>query len=181
MIALPDLKAALKLDPADTSEDAYIGGLESAAVAHVQRATGRRFGATQAAAEFVVEGSGSSTLYLPEYATAVTAVTERHYLGDTGTVILTGASDGWALRVGPGQTHGARLLRKGGAVWHRDHEYAVTASVGYAAGQEPADIRQAVTMLVTHWFETRNPVGTVGQEVAYTLRDLLAPWKRWTV
>lgn len=175
MITLADLKLAQRIDVSDTSQDAHITKLEAAAVAFVQRYTGRYFGPPVADAEMVLTGSGSAEMLLADYASAVTAVGNRPYPGGEIAEIGTDATNGWSLRLAPGETSSLRLIRHGGSVWDGPVEFVVTATIGYAAGAEPADVRQAVGMLVAHWFELRIPValGTVAPEVALTVKDLL--------
>lgn len=180
MISLADLKLALRVDTSDTSQDAYIPKLEVAAVAFVQRYTGRYFGPPVVDAEMVLRGSGTGELFLSDYMSAVAGVGSRAYPGDDAVEIDADAADGWSLRTDLGSTHGLRLARSGGGGWERCLEYVVTGTIGYAAGAEPADVRQAVGMLVAHWFELRIPValGTVAPEVALTVRAMLDPYRR---
>lgn len=182
MIELADLKSQLKnpLPDSDTSDDALLEQYEAAAVDHVQRITGRYYGPKISTAELIGIGEGTSILRLSEFVSAVSAVTERLYQGDAGTSILTGASDGWTLRIRPGLSHSAMLIRKGGSVWRSDYEYVVTGAIGYDPGEEPPAVRQAVTMLAAHWYVTRTPVatGTISTEIDHTVRDLLRPLTR---
>jgi uncharacterized phiE125 gp8 family phage protein len=187
MISVADLKTALRID---TLEDLYeeeaqaarLEDLEAAAVAAVERWTGRYFGPPeQSPTPAAYPGSGSAVLWLPDFASEVTTVSSRAYQGGEDTEILTDADDGWALRLQPGRTYGNQLVRSGGGAWDAGLEYVVTAAFGYDPGAEPPDIRQAVTMLVAHWWEQGVPTvpGNLA-EVPFTVRDLLAPWKRWT-
>lgn len=176
MIDLPDLKAALNI-PADMADhDDYLQELEEVAVAYVGRVTGRYLGAVDDEAEFVVPGDGIVSLFLPQRVSEVTAVSERPYPGGVETVIATDDADGWELRLASGETHGARLVRKGGYIWHRGYEYVVTATIGYNAGTEPAEDRGDVVALVAFWFEERLPAvtGTVAQKVPLHVAERLA-------
>jgi hypothetical protein len=182
MIDLATLKLAIRAaDPDATIEDELLQQYDAAAVAYVSMATDHYFGPPDAEAEFVVEGDGTSVLWLPELVSAVTAVTERAYLGDTAALaILTGDDDGWALRLSAGRTHGKQLIRKGGTVWARGREYVVVGAMGYAAGEEPADIRQVVLELVGKMYQFRTPIvtGTIVAELPHGARDTLARWRR---
>lgn len=66
---------------------------------------------------------------------------------------------------------GARL---GGAI------IDFTAGYGSAASDVPAPLRQALKLLVAHWYEVREPVyvGTMAARVPDTVSDLLAPFAR---
>ncbi len=59
-------------------------------------------------------------------------------------------------------------------------EIAFTAGYGDEPTDVPAPIRQALTLLVAHWFERREPVvlGVGAQEVPTTVAGLLLPYRR---
>jgi hypothetical protein len=185
VIPVSDLKTALRIDTledayAEEAQVAYLEDLEAAAVAWIERRTGRYFGPPLEDAEYVLPGSAAGTLRLPERAAEITSVASRSYLGGEETVIGEDDDDGWLLRLRAGGSHGTEILRRGGVFWDSALEYVVTATVGYEPSEEPPDIRQAVTYLVSHWWEHRVPVavGTVAPEIEFTLRDLLGPWIR---
>ena len=59
-------------------------------------------------------------------------------------------------------------------------EVDFTAGYGTSAAEIPQPLRQAIRMLVTHWFEHRSAV-TLGDAAAATpagYRELLAPYRR---
>jgi hypothetical protein len=166
MVELSDLKAALKIEPDQTAEDDYIVQLEAAAVAHVQTITGLFVGVTAAATVWAT-GNGLRDLWLPTTFSGVTTVLERTHPGAASVAVTD-----YVVRPG-------HLRRTGsGGYWPWDYEYEVTGNRGYAVGAEPADIRLAVTRLVTRWFEIRMPV-VVGQSVSEVpggVMELLAPY-----
>lgn len=171
MIELADLKAHLGTDQVkhDPDRDTVLPKFEAAAVDFVQRETGRYFGASSSFTEYL-EGEDDRELWLNEPADSITSVHERCDIGDTWEEILEGDSDGWELR-------DARLLRKGGCVWQRGYEYRVIYSFGYAAGSEPAEIRQLVTDLVALRWRQRGIEGhTSGKlgDYGFTVSDLEA-------
>lgn len=174
MIDLPDLKDAANIPEGMDDHNDYLLDLEEAAVAHVQRKWGWYVG-EPVESTLVVVGDGGGVLWLPEKVSAVTGVVSQPYEGGDQTTIAEGDDDGWALRLPPGETHGSRLVRKGGHGWTWGTEYVVTASIGYDAGMEPPNVRQAVRLLAVHWFENRIPValGTVAPDIAHTLSALL--------
>lgn len=169
MIGLAELKLAIRhaLDPDDDTEDAYLEQLEAAAVEAAQRWTGRDFGDASERTEYL-PGAGTGELWLAEEPTGPVVVTEAAYAGGGATAV-----EDFVLR-------GRRLVRTSGGVWWIGCEYAATYTAGYAAGEEPADIRLAVCQLVGHWYENREPVmaGASVAEIPLTVRDLLAPWRR---
>jgi uncharacterized phiE125 gp8 family phage protein len=60
------------------------------------------------------------------------------------------------------------------------YEVFFTAGYGDEPEDVPAPIRQALLMLVAHWFERREPVvlGAAPQEVPATVAGLLLPYRR---
>lgn len=177
MISSDLLKLALK--PATNAEMEYILALEAAAVAYIERQTGRYYGPERAHTE-VVTGTGGTRLFLEGpvlsdvYDVAqITSVNEALYPGSEQTEIVGNEDDGFVVRTDV-------LYRKGGGIWLRGYEYEVVYQQGYAEGQEPADIRQAVVQLVTHWFTIRLPValGTVAPEVPHNVSAIIAANRR---
>jgi uncharacterized phiE125 gp8 family phage protein len=58
-------------------------------------------------------------------------------------------------------------------------EIAMQAGFGDAAADVPAPIRQAVLLLVAHWYENREPVeiGAADMQIPVMVSTLLAPWR----
>jgi hypothetical protein len=187
MISVADLRTALKLEPledayAEEEEAAYLEDLEAAAVAFVERYTGRYYGTEEEEAEFVVGGSASGTLYLPERMSAVATVSSRSYLGGAETEIGEEDADGWLLKVPNGATHGFQLLRRGGQWWDSALEYVVTGTIGYAAGSEPPDIRKAVIKIVGRWNEQRVQLGDApSAEIPADVKEILNLHRRLVI
>ncbi len=78
-----------------------------------------------------------------------------------------------------------RLIRNAGAVWPTPGlsangiEIAVTAGYGDTPDQVPAPIRQAMLMLVAHWYEQREPVAfDRPDELPHGVADLLKPYRQ---
>jgi hypothetical protein len=187
MISVADLRTALKLEPledayAEEEEVAYLEDLEAAAVAFVERYTGRYYGPEVDDEELVVGGTASGVLYLPERMSTVTAVAGRSYLGGTETEIGEDDDDGWMLKVGPGATHGFQLMRRGGSWWDGSLEYVVTGTIGYAAGDEPPDIRKAVIKIVGRWNEQRVQLGDApSAEIPADVKEILNLHRRLVI
>jgi uncharacterized phiE125 gp8 family phage protein len=59
-------------------------------------------------------------------------------------------------------------------------EIAFSAGYGDGADNVPAPLRQAIMLLVAHWFERPEPVvlGATAQEVPATVAGLLLPYRR---
>src|SRR5690606_2147840 len=58
-------------------------------------------------------------------------------------------------------------------------EVAFTAGYGETLSDVPAAAKQAVLLLAGNWFANREPVGSVGGEIAFTYRSLVNSL-RWT-
>jgi uncharacterized phiE125 gp8 family phage protein len=79
-----------------------------------------------------------------------------------------------------------RLIRQGSLAWPAPRrtangiEIAFTAGFGNAAGDVPAPIRQAVLLLVAHWYEHREPIeiGAAATAVPHMVSELLQPYRR---
>jgi uncharacterized phiE125 gp8 family phage protein len=78
-----------------------------------------------------------------------------------------------------------RLVRQAGAVWPQPGraanaiEIAVTAGYGDAPDQVPQPIRQAVLMLVAHWYQEREPiVFDKPDALPHGIADLLKPYRQ---
>lgn len=177
MIDLPALKAALNIPEGYTEHDDYLAALEAAAVSYVQHRTGWYWGPSEDVTTYLW-GMGSPDLWLPDHASAVGEVVERSFYGVDRML----DASVYTLRLEPGSTHGLRLIRLDG-IWHPDAEYAVTYTRGYAEGEEPGDIRQAVIGLVALWFEQRLPVAldTVAPPVPDHVAAILAARRKGLV
>jgi hypothetical protein len=156
MIVLADLKVELDIDASDYSFDAYLAALEPRAVAYVEMRTHRYFGPVASVTEYL-RGQGIRELWLLNLpATVPTSVIERAYPGATETTITAANTDGFVVRT---DVREAWLVRKGGYLWTRDYEYQVTFTRGYAAGDEPGEIRQLVIDLIASRFAMREAGG----------------------
>jgi hypothetical protein len=177
MVPLAELLTHARASDADAD---LIVAYEAAAVQHVQRLTGRYFGPPAERTEYVA-GEGQRELILV------------NDIAPEGTVAVV--MDGTAVPAEDFEIRGRRLRHVSG--WghpgYAAADLVVTYTAGYAVTQPaddyddpiadvaaPDDVRQAVRLLVAHWYEFRIPValGTVAPEVAAGLRDLLAPWVR---
>ena len=175
-VSLAEAKAHLRIDAND--EDALIGSLIAAARMFIERTLGLAL-ITQTWSYFLDFWPRSSCVTLPlSPVQAVGAVTLHRGAG--GSTAFD-AGD-YAVDVLSQQ---ARLVSKGAAppvVTHalNAFEIAFTAGYGNEASDVPAPIRQALLLLVAHWFERREPVvlGVGASEVPTTIAGLLLPYRR---
>lgn len=169
MISLQDLKIHLRIEHDD--EDAYIVGLELAAVDAIQSWTGRYFGATEEVTEEIYSGFGQDVIWLSEIPTASPDTLIVEEWNGTAWDEIDAADyeiDGFALyHKASVWTLGRRNIR-------------VTYERGYAPGEEPWGVRQAVMILVAHWYQNREPVavGTIAAELPLSVKGLIAPYRK---
>lgn len=175
-VSLADAKAHLRID--GTAEDPLIGSLILTSRLHVETtlnlalvtqgwswfldAWPRRRGVElplrpvqSIAAVRLYDGSGASTTLAPE------------------TYLLDGAGNP------------PRLVRQNTLVWPKPGrtangiEIAFTAGYGNTGADVPAPIRQAILLLVAHWYEHRTPleVGPQAEPPPGMVSELLAPYR----
>lgn len=155
MISVADLRAWLQLAADDTEDDALLEELEERAVALLGELVGDHYGAETEFAE-VVDGSGTAELWLDRTPTSA-AVTVELRAGQTWEVV-----DSELFMV-----TGRRVLRVDGSAWSRGSSaYRVTYTAGYAAGEEPALVYQAVLDIVRFFYREGR---------SYTLKELALP------
>lgn len=145
-ISLAEAKTHLAVDRAD--HDAMITALIAAAVAAVEKSTGRLF--APATWEMVLDAFPAAEIHIP--AGPVTGVASVTYADADGVAqvvdpadyeVDTASADGWVVPVA-------------GAVWPATmatiNAVAVTFTVG---GSMPVDVRQAVLLLLGLWYDNR--------------------------
>jgi uncharacterized phiE125 gp8 family phage protein len=176
-ISLAEAKAHLRIDGDD--EDALLISLIAAARMFVERALSLAL-ITESWSLYLDGWPRSGTIVLPiQPVQAVTAV--RVYDPNDAATVVNPA--GYAVDV---LSEPARLVLSAGAVQLSParllnaFEVAFTAGYGGDATDVPAPIRQALKLLVAHWFERREPVvlGVSLQEVPATVAGLLLPYRK---
>lgn len=172
MIPLDDLKETLRIRLDD--QDSLLVQLEEEAVEYAEGETNRYWGPLEEDYTEWLEGTGEARLWLENAPSEAPAtVLERSVPGGTPTTISTLDDNGYLLR-------GFRLIRKGGSVWTRGHEFEVSYTRGYAPGTEPRIIRKAVRDIVAHWYKHRTPTetGTIVSKVPDHVAKILKAWER---
>ena len=171
----------LRLDSADeqTTVEAFI----SAARQVVEEQLGRQL--ITATWELCLDNfpSDSSPIELPRPPLA--SISSITYLDENAVSQTLAAADYQAdLKSNPG-----RLLPAADEIWpatqyDQMNTVTITYTSGYgAAGSSvPRPIRQAILLLVSHWFENREAVlvGTISAELPMAVKMLLAPFRVYT-
>lgn len=175
-VSLADAKAHLRVD--GTDEDGLITALIEAATAHIERALGL---ALIAQGWTIVRDSWPQTwlLELPIAPVQTVVSITTFDAGGAGTVF--NAADYFVDTA----SSPPRLVLHGTVPWPKPGrrangiEIALTAGFGDAPSDVPEPLRQALLLLVAHWYERREPVVLAGtpQEVPGTVAGLLAPWR----
>lgn len=176
MIDLADIKAWLGIQSGDTDQDDALTALEADMVAFVEEQTGRYFGATASKVR-VYDGNGLPRLWLRNTPNSITTVEVRGVEG-------LGLGSSWTT-VDPGNydIDGRGLLALYGEWPLGRSNVRVTASEGYASGEEPKDIRRAVMELVESEFHNRQ-TGTpalVQDQTINIPRTVKATLERWRI
>ena len=176
-VSLADAKAHLRIDGSD--EDALLGSLIVTSRLHVESVTGLAL-ITQSWSYFMDTWPRGPAVKLPlRPVQSIAAV--RIY--DRNAVVTTLDPETYLL---DGAAAPARLVRQDGVTWPHPRrvansiEIAFTAGFGNTAEDVPAPTRQAILLLVAHWYEHRSPfeVGVEPKPAPSIVTDLLAPYRR---
>lgn len=178
-VSLEEVKLFLRLLPDDTSEDDFISGLITAAREYCENFTARAL-ATQTIMLYLDSIPSEIEVPMPplqsvdkievidadKVAHELTADTD--YMIDNGeisSIIFTASAQEVAAHLYP------------------INPVQITCTVGYDA-DIPVGIKQAMLLLVAHWYENREAVATngeVGERIALGVRSLCLQYKiaRW--
>jgi uncharacterized phiE125 gp8 family phage protein len=174
-VSLAEAKAHLRLEPEQTAEDAYLAVLIQAARQYAEEVCWR--GLVTQKWEAVLEGFSGAEMELPRgHLDSIVSVT---YVDEAGVVQTVAPATYEADTVSvPG-----RLLLAYGQSWPSAraqwNAVRVRYTVGWAAAEVPATIRQALLLLVAHLYEQRTPevVGTIVSPVRFAVDSLLSPYR----
>jgi uncharacterized phiE125 gp8 family phage protein len=178
-LVLDDARAHLRIDGED--EDALLGSLITTSRMHVEAALGMALITQQWRwqADCWPKGGVVELMTRP-----LQGVTEVRVHDEAGLAQVVDAGDYIVDGVGQSAGHAARVVSKS-ARWpepglsvggiHIDF----TAGFGDTPGDVPEQIRQALRLLVAHWYEVRNPVhiGSMATRVPETVSELLMPFR----
>lgn len=173
MVSLDVLRQHLRVEHED--EDNLIARYEEAAVSAIESWTGRYFGPTAEVTEEVYSGGGSDLIWLSEIPDLTIAGSDPVIQVETWNGV------DWDLVASTDfETDGFALYHKASYWPTGRRNVRVTYTRGYAPGEEPWGIRQAVMMLVAHWYQNRESivVGTIVTEVPDAVRALIAPYRK---
>lgn len=175
-ISVAEAKAHLRVDADE--EDALIGSLIAAARMLVERTMGVAL-MTQGWSYFLDHWPERGCIALPLLPVqAVSAVTVHD--ADGGASVLD--TNAYAVDVlsAPARIVLTATLPSVTTRAFTGYEVAFTAGYGDTATDVPQPIRQAMLLLVAHWFERREPVelGAGPQEVPAMVAGLLQPYRR---
>ncbi|MBS1348321.1 MAG: hypothetical protein HP052_02455 [Firmicutes bacterium] len=178
-VTLAEVKLFLRLLPDDTSEDDFISGLIAAAREYCENFTGRAL-ATQTIMLYLDSIPSEVEVPMPplqsvdkiEVIDADKAghelIADTDYMIDSGeisSIIFTASAQEVAAHLYP------------------INPVQITCTVGYDA-DIPVGIKQAMLLLVAHWYENREAVATngeVGERISLGVRSLCLQYKiaRW--
>lgn len=175
-VALADAKAHLRID--GTAEDTLIASLVVTSRLHVEAAMGFAL-ITQSWSCFLDTWPPGPAVKLPMRPVQSIAAVRLY---DENAVVTTLAPETYFL---DGAGAPARLVRQGALVWPQPGrvangiEVAFTAGYGDAAADVPAPIRQAILLLVAHWYDNRSPleIGALAKPAPDMVSELLAPYR----
>jgi len=175
-VSLAEAKAHLRVD--GSAEDTLIASLIITSRLHVEAALGLAL-ITQSWSLFLDAWPSGPHVRLPlRPVQSITAV--QLYAPDESVETLN--PDLFLL---DGAGIPPRLVRQGSLAWPAPKriangiEIAFTAGFGNAVADVPAPIRQAVLLLVAHWYEHREPIeiGAAQTRVPHMVSELLGPYR----
>lgn len=175
-VTLGEARAFLRLD--DMSEDGLVTALITAARATLEAETRRAF-VTQGW-RMLLDRFPEGAIVMPlAPVNGIAAITLLAREG-AGETLDAGLYDP-ELGAEPPRIH----LAAAGA-WPKPKKRAAGIAVDFTAGYGgpaavPQALRQAVLLLVAHWFETRLPVAfdATASEIPFTVAALIAPYRRF--
>ena len=176
-ITLDEAKDQCNVARANGSQDPWFKATIKAATDYVQRYTSRQL--VNATFDFQLDmfPCGVEPIYLPR--APLSSVTSVTYLdtSNVSTVWSSGdyrvitSTDPGKITLGYQEVYPA-TYSVSGAITVR-----FVAGYGSTAASAPDSLKAAIKLLISHWFENRSPVGTVGPDIAWTLQALLDSYR----
>jgi uncharacterized phiE125 gp8 family phage protein len=175
-IELPEAKLQCRIDIDD--DDALVLGYIETARTHVENATNRQL--ITATWEMALDYWPMS-IDIPR--SPLQSVVSVQYVDTAGTTTTLATNQyRWRATTGPFAARG-RITRGYGVSWPSLQAVTDPVIVRFTAGygdygqDVPAPLRQAILMLVGHWYINREAVGTVGEEIALAVEALIGPYR----
>lgn len=172
-VTLPELRAQCRIDV--ETEDALLASYALAARQYVEAVTGRAL-LTQTL-ELTLDDFPSEAIELPR--APVASITSISYL-DTA-----GATQTVASHILDGRSLPPRLTPDYGATWPQTRATPGCVAIRFVAGESaaPEPLRQALLLLVAHWYENREDAvlmsGIATARIPHGVDALLAPYRVW--
>jgi uncharacterized phiE125 gp8 family phage protein len=179
-VSLVEAKAHLRVDIDD--DDTLIAGLVTAAREYVERICRPQLALITQTWRLVLDDYPGNTIELRPYplqsVTSIKTVDEaaaEATISSADYVVDTSSSPG-------------RVRLKSSASWPstdlqelNGFQVTFVAGFGDLGASVPQAIRQAMLLLLGHWYENREPqitTGAVPASLAFTVQALLGPWRR---
>lgn len=175
-VTLAEAKAHLRLDSA--ADDVLVASLVTTSRLQIETALSLAL-VTQTWSYFIDALPRDGAVRLPlRPIQSIDAVRLHHDSGGTTSV----APDSFVL---DGAASPARLVQRDATVVSaiprraNAYEFSLIAGFGPLASDVPAPIRQALLLLVAHWYEHRDPaeIGADAARIPAAVSQLLTPWQ----
>lgn len=172
-VSLADVKAHLRIETDE--DDPLIAAAITSARVHVEAVT-RRSLIKQNWRIYLADWPKGRAIELP--VSPVISVSVITFYDIVGAPTLF-APENWRLEAAANPPRIVARLRPAAALYDNGIEIDVTAGYGVSSIDVPAPLRQAILILVTHWYEHR---GMVGHDFAPAIAPagfdaLIAPYK----
>ena len=179
-VSLIDARSHLRLDTdgGTHADDGYLQTLIVAARAHVENVTGQILVTATKDQAFDTFPDGDPDGFRLPY-NPVASVTWVKYVADDGTLTTLSSSvyrlDNTSLR--------ARIALEDGQVWPNARDVVNAVQIRtVCGGTTPAPLKQAVMLLMAHWYENRVPVGAGSlSDMPHMVDAVLAPYRAWSL
>jgi uncharacterized phiE125 gp8 family phage protein len=175
-VDLVEAKSQCRIDVDD--DDALVSGYIEAATTHVENVTNRQL--ITATWELTLDYWPMS-IDIPR--APLQSVVSVQYVDTAGTTTTLATNQyRWRATSGPFAARG-NITRNYGVSWPSLYDVSdpvivrFTAGYGTSGADVPAPLRQAILMLVAHWYINREAVGAVGEEIALAFDALVGPYR----